>query len=41
MAGYDDDLRLALVIADMVDAHTTSRFQAVDLHVDWSKNLVD
>ncbi|MFN8080671.1 MAG: histidinol-phosphatase [Kineosporiaceae bacterium] len=39
MAGYDDDLRLALVIADMVDAHTTSRFQAVDLHVETKPDL--
>lgn len=39
MAGYDDDLRLALVIADMVDAHTTSRFQAVDLRVETKPDL--
>ncbi|MGC5628402.1 histidinol-phosphatase [Georgenia sp. Z1344] len=29
----DDDLRLAHVIADQVDAHTTARFGAVDLEV--------
>jgi histidinol-phosphatase len=39
VAGYDDDLRLALVIADMVDAHTTSRFQAVDLQVETKPDL--
>ena len=32
--GYDDDLRLAHVIADQVDAHTLSRFKALDLHVE-------
>ncbi len=31
---YDDDLRLAHVIADQVDAVTMSRFRAVDLHVE-------
>lgn len=31
---YDDDLRLAHVIADQVDAHTMSRFRALDLHVE-------
>jgi len=31
---YDDDLRLALVIADQVDAQTMSRFKALDLHVE-------
>ena len=31
---YDDDLRLAHVIADQVDAHTMSRFKALDLHVE-------
>lgn len=32
--GYDDDLRLAHVIADQVDALTMSRFRAVDLRVE-------
>ena len=31
VTGYDDDLRLAHVIADQVDALTMSRFQAADL----------
>lgn len=31
---YGDDLRLAHVIADQVDAHTMSRFKALDLHVE-------
>ena len=31
---YEDDLRLAHVIADQVDAITMSRFKAVDLHVE-------
>lgn len=31
---YDDDLRLAHVIADQVDAVTMSRFRALDLHVE-------
>ncbi len=39
MAVYDDDLRLAHVIADMVDALTTSRFQAPDLRVDTKPDL--
>jgi len=34
MRGYDDDLRLAHVIADQVDAVTTARFKAQDLHVE-------
>ena len=33
MRGYDDDLRLAHVIADQVDAVTMSRFRAQDLAV--------
>ncbi|WP_250445318.1 histidinol-phosphatase [Actinotalea sp. C106] len=33
-SGYDDDLRLAHVIADQVDSMTMSRFRAQDLHVD-------
>ncbi len=39
MAGYEDDLRLALVIADMVDAHTTSRFGSLDLEVETKPDL--
>ncbi len=39
MTSYDDDLRLAHVIADMVDALTTSRFQAADLHVETKPDL--
>ena len=31
---YEDDLRLAHVIADQVDSVTMSRFRAVDLHVE-------
>lgn len=31
---YDDDLRLALILADQVDAITMSRFKALDLKVD-------
>ncbi|GAB2966986.1 MAG TPA: histidinol-phosphatase [Actinotalea caeni] len=31
---YDDDLRLAHVIADQVDAQTMARFKAQDLHVE-------
>lgn len=33
-SGYDDDLRLAHVIADQVDSLTMSRFKAQDLQVD-------
>jgi histidinol-phosphatase len=36
---YDDDLRLAHVIADMVDSVTTSRFQAADLRVETKPDL--
>jgi histidinol-phosphatase len=39
VAAYDDDLRLAHVIADMVDSLTTSRFQAADLHVETKPDL--
>lgn len=39
MAGYDDDLRLAHVIADMVDSLTTSRFLAADLRVETKPDL--
>lgn len=31
---YEDDLRLALVLADQVDNITMSRFKALDLHVE-------
>lgn len=37
--GYDDDLRLAHVIADQVDALTTSRFKAQDLRVETKPDL--
>jgi histidinol-phosphatase len=37
--GYDDDLRLAHVIADAVDAMTMSRFKAHDLSVDTKPDL--
>lgn len=36
---YDDDLRLAHVIADQVDAHTMERFGAVDLRVETKPDL--
>ena len=39
MTGYDDDLRLAHVIADQVDALTTSRFLAADLRVETKPDL--
>ncbi|MFN8077308.1 MAG: histidinol-phosphatase [Kineosporiaceae bacterium] len=39
MASYDDDLRLAHVIADQVDALTMSRFQAADLRVETKPDL--
>jgi histidinol-phosphatase len=39
VAGYDDDLRLAHVIADMVDSLTTSRFLAADLRVETKPDL--
>src|SRR4051812_39278889 len=39
VAGHDDDLRLGHVIADMVDALTTSRFMAADLRVDTKPDL--
>ena len=32
--GYDDDLRLAHVIADQVDSQTMDRFRSLDLHVE-------
>jgi len=37
--GYDDDLRLAHVIADQVDALTLSRFKAQDLRVETKPDL--
>lgn len=37
--GYDDDLRLAHVIADSVDGLTMSRFKAQDLHVEAKPDL--
>lgn len=37
--GYDDDLRLAHVIADQVDSWTMSRFKAQDLHVETKPDL--
>jgi len=37
--GYDDDLRLAHVIADQVDAVTMSRFLAADLRVETKPDL--
>jgi histidinol-phosphatase len=39
VAGYDDDLRLAHVIADQVDSLTTSRFAAADLRVETKPDL--
>lgn len=39
MAGYDDDLRLAHVIADSVDGLTMSRFLAADLQVETKPDL--
>jgi histidinol-phosphatase len=39
VAGYDDDLRLAHVIADMVDSLTTARFLAADLRVETKPDL--
>ncbi len=37
--GYDDDLRLAHVMADQVDSLTTSRFKSLDLRVDTKPDL--
>lgn len=39
MAGYDDDLRLTHVIADMVDSLTMSRFLSGDLRVETKPDL--
>jgi len=38
-SGYDDDLRLAHVIADQVDSVTMSRFKALDLQVETKPDL--
>ena len=37
--GYDDDLRLAHVIADQVDSLTMARFKALDLRVETKPDL--
>src|SRR6266705_1520729 len=39
MAGYDEDLRFAHVLADAADDITTRRFRAIDLHVDTKPDL--
>lgn len=39
MAGYDDDLRFAHVLADSADDITTRRFRALDLHVEAKPDL--
>jgi len=39
VAGYEDDLRLGHVIADMVDSLTMSRYQAADLRVETKPDL--
>lgn len=39
MAGYDDDLRFAHVLADAADDITTRRFRALDLRVDTKPDL--
>jgi histidinol-phosphatase len=39
VATYDDDLRLAHVVADQVDALTMERFRAADLQVDTKPDL--
>lgn len=39
MPGYDDDLRLAHVLADAADSLTMSRFRAQDLRVDTKPDL--
>ncbi|HEV2377374.1 MAG TPA: histidinol-phosphatase [Streptosporangiaceae bacterium] len=39
MAGYDDDLRFAHVLADSADDMTTRRFRALDLHVEAKPDL--
>src|SRR5512140_3239456 len=39
MAGYDDDLRFAHVLADSADDITTRRFRALDLRVETKPDL--
>jgi histidinol-phosphatase len=39
MPAYDDDLRLAHVLADSADAQTLERFKAQDLHVETKPDL--
>ncbi len=39
MPGYDDDLRLAHVLADTADSVTMGRFRALDLHVEAKPDL--
>jgi histidinol-phosphatase len=39
MAGYDDDLRFAHVLAGAADDITTRRFRAIDLHVEAKPDL--
>jgi histidinol-phosphatase len=39
VAGYDDDLRLAHVLADAAERITTSRFRALDLEVETKPDL--
>jgi histidinol-phosphatase len=39
VAGYDDDLRLAHVIADQVDSLTRERFQSADLRVETKPDM--
>ena len=39
MTAYDDDLRLAHVLADTADSITMSRFKALDLVVDTKPDL--
>src|SRR5687767_10255047 len=39
VSSYNDDLRLAHVLADSVDDQTMSRFKAMDLHVETKPDL--
>ena len=39
MAGYNDDLRFAHVLADAADDITTRRFRALDLRVEAKPDL--
>ena len=39
MTGYDDDLRLAHVLADQADELTMRRFKALDLKVETKPDL--